>query len=71
MGMPLSRESEPQRAAEFRAAYDLLRDPIVRLKNQLFHVHSNETFDGLIDEQKPIIRGRRFSTELLLSLGQS
>ena len=64
-------EREPQRAAEIRAAYDLLRDPIARLENQLFSIRLTQTFDRLLAEYKPDIRDRRLSTELLLSLGQS
>ena len=64
-------EREPQKAAEIRAAYDSLRDPVVRLENQLFDVHAIRTFDSLIDEHRPVIRGRRFPTELLMSLGRS
>lgn len=64
-------EREPQRAAEIRAAYDSLRDPIVRLESQLFDVRSSHTFDSLIEEHKPDIRGRRLPTDLLLSLGKS
>lgn len=64
-------ETEPQRAAEIRAAYDSLRDPIVRLKSMLFDVQSNRTFDSLVEEHRPDVRGRRLSTEVLMSLGQS
>ncbi len=63
-------EREPQKAAEIRAAYDALRDPLVRLEKQLFDVQSSRTFDSLIDEHRPVVRGRRFPTELLMSLGQ-
>lgn len=64
-------EREPQKAAEIRAAYDALRDPVVRLQKQLFEVRSSRSFENLIDEHRPILRGRRFPTELLMSLGQS
>lgn len=64
-------EREPQKAAEIRAAYDSLRDPVVRLESQLFDLQSSHTFDSLIDELKPDIRSRRLPTDLLLSLGRS
>jgi len=63
-------EREPQKAAEVRAAYDALRDPLVRLESQLFDVKSNRTFESLLDEYKPVLRGQRFSTNLLMSLGK-
>lgn len=64
-------EREPQKAAEIRAAYDSLRDPLVRLERQLFDVQSTRTLESLVEEHRPVIRGRRFPTELLMSLGQS
>ena len=64
-------EREPQRAAAIRAAYDAIRDPMVRLKSQLFDVQSHQTLDSILEENKPDIRDRRFPTELLLSLGRS
>lgn len=64
-------EREPQQAAEVRAAYDSLRDPIVRLENQLFDVRFSHTFESVIEEHRPDIRARRLPTDLLLSLGQS
>ena len=64
-------EREPQKAAEVRAAYDALRDPMVRLENQLFDLRSSQTFENLIREHKPDLRERRLPTDLLLSLGKS
>lgn len=64
-------EREPRKAAEIRAAYDALRDPVVRLESQLFDVQATHTFESLIDSQRPDIRGQRLPTDLLLSLGQS
>ena len=64
-------EKEPQRAAAIRAAYDAIRDPMVRLKHQLFDVQSHLTLDSILAENTPDIRDRRFSTESLLSLGRT
>lgn len=64
-------EREPQRAAAIRAAYDAVRDPMKRLKNQLFDVQSHQTLDSILQENRPDIRDQRFPTELLLSLGRS
>ena len=64
-------EKEPQRAAAIRAAYDAIRDPMVRLRHQLFDVQSHLTLDSIVEDNRPDIRDRRFSTESLLSLGRT
>lgn len=64
-------EHEPAKAAEIRAAYDTLRDPIVRLKNQLFDVRCAHTLESLINEQSTLSTSRRLPTRVLLSLGES
>ena len=63
-------EREPAKAAEIRAAYDLLRDPVKRLEHQLFDVVVHETFEELLDKYQPDLRGQRFATDVLLSLGE-
>lgn len=63
-------EREPERAAEIRAAYDALREPVLRLESQLFAVQSRETFDSLIEKHRPTVRDQRLPTDLLLSLGE-
>ncbi len=63
-------EREPQKAAEIRAAYDALRDPIVRLERQLFSVQSNQTLESLIQEHRPDVHSVRLPTDLLLSLAK-
>jgi curved DNA-binding protein CbpA len=63
-------ERAPQQAALIRAAYDAIRDPLLRLKGQLFDVQSHQTLDSIRDENKPDLRGHRFPTEELLALGR-
>jgi curved DNA-binding protein CbpA len=63
-------EREPKQAAVIRAAYDAIRDPLVRLNHQLFDVKSPQTLDSIAAEQSPSIRNRRFSTQDLLALGR-
>jgi curved DNA-binding protein CbpA len=63
-------EREPQRAAEIRQAYDLLRDPVRRMTDRLFDIRTSQTFESLLSANRPEVRGRRFSTQFLLSLGQ-
>jgi len=62
-------ERAPEKAAEIRAAYDALRDPIERLKNQLFPRTSSVTFEQLVQQQKPSLAKKRLPTKVLLSLG--
>ncbi|MFW6169900.1 MAG: J domain-containing protein [Planctomycetota bacterium] len=64
-------EHEPAKAAEIRAAYDVLRDPIVRLRNQLFDVRCAHTLESLINERSTLSPNRRLPTRVLLSLGES
>ena len=65
-----SPERDPERFAEIRAAYDQLRDPIVRLKNRLFNTEVSHTLDDLVAETRPNVREHRIATEILLSLAQ-
>ncbi len=64
-------EREPQKAAEIRAAYDAIRDPVGRLQNILFEFRSTETIGELIAEARQASAHARLPTETLLSLGMS
>ena len=64
-------EHEPAKAAEIRAAYDSLRDPVVRLQSQLFDTRATHTLEGLINEQLRFSPKHRLPTQTLLSLGES
>jgi len=64
-------ETHPDKAAEIRAAYDALRDPLARLEKQVFEMQTSHTLGSLVDEYSPTVRGKRFPTDLLLSLGRS
>ncbi|MEZ6063779.1 MAG: J domain-containing protein [Planctomycetaceae bacterium] len=63
-------EKDPQKFAEIRSAYDALRDPLQRLKDQLFGARVTRTLDSLLEERRPDVRRQRLPTGLLLSLGQ-
>lgn len=63
-------ERDPERAARIRAAYDALRDPAVRLENQLFQLDSDVSVAGIIESCTPDVRSVRLPVELLLSLGK-
>lgn len=64
-------EREPERAAAVRAAYDAIRNPIDRLRHQLFELQSIQTLESIAHEHKPDVRERRLPTQDLLSLGRS
>ncbi len=63
-------EKEPQQFAAIRAAYDALRDPVVRLRNQLFDFQATQSLEGLVEDYRGDVRQRRLPTALLLSLAQ-
>jgi curved DNA-binding protein CbpA len=59
----------PERFAEVRAAYDDLRDPVTRLKNQIFEFNDSESIEDAIADVRSRIRAARIPVETLLSLG--
>ena len=63
-------ERAPQRFAEIRAAYDALRDPVERLRAQLFDLSFEYGIDEVLQMVQSPGRRKRFSTDLLLSLGR-
>jgi DnaJ-class molecular chaperone len=64
-------ETSPEKAAQIRAAYDRLRDPISRLKNELFDTHSTDSLESLTREFSTFSTTQRLPTSVLLSLGES
>lgn len=63
-------ERSPQRFAEIRAAYDALRDPVARIKRQVFGFGENGSLDDVLASVRETGPRRRFPTDLLLSLGR-
>jgi curved DNA-binding protein CbpA len=64
-------ERAPERFAEIRAAYDRLRDPVVNLESRLFSLTASQSFENLVAQTRPDVRGRRIASEVLLSLARS
>ena len=64
-------ERNPEKFAEIRAAYDSLRDPVVRLQNRLFDLRTADTFDTLLASERQKLQRRRIPTDVLLSLADA
>lgn len=63
-------ERDPKRFAEVRAAYDSLRDPVNRLRAQIFGLSADYGIDDVLAESFQPAERRRYPTDLLLSLGR-
>lgn len=63
-------ERDPERFAAVRAAYEALRDPVTVWENRLFSVESLDTLDGLAGLVQTSAPTKRYSTDVLLSLGE-
>ena len=65
-----SPEKSPQKFAQIREAYEQLRDPVERLRRQLFQVHNGETLDDVIADLRSRVQATRIPAETLLSLAE-
>ncbi len=63
-------ERAPERFVEIREAYEKLRDPISRLRYQLFELSKDDSLDAIIADAKASIPRRRVSVTTLLSMGR-
>ncbi|MEE8291487.1 MAG: J domain-containing protein [Candidatus Tectomicrobia bacterium] len=63
-------ERAPERFVEIREAYEKLRDPISRLRYQLFELSKDDSLDAIIADAKASIPRRRMSVATLLSMGR-
>ena len=63
-------ERAPERFVEIREAYEKLRDPISRLRYQLFELSKDDSLDAIIADAKASIPRRRVSVATLLSMGR-
>jgi DnaJ-class molecular chaperone len=64
-------DQSPARFAEVRAAYDHLRDPIVRWSRELFQPSSHDSLEDIIRDVQQRVQGKRIPVDVLLSLGKS
>ncbi len=65
-----SPERDPARFSEIRQAYEQLRDPVERLRNQLFLERDHESFDAVIEDVQSRLRGARIPVDSLLALAE-
>ena len=63
-------ERAPERFMEIRQAYEKLRDPISRLRYQVFELSKDDSLDAIIADAKASIPRRRVSVATLLSMGR-
>lgn len=73
--LQLVREFPPDRApekfAEIRAAFDELRDPMVRLERRLFALGTEDSLGALASDLKERLRSARLPVDALLALADS
>lgn len=60
----------PERFAQIRAAYEELRDPLVRLERQLFSTSTEDSLATLAAELRERLRNARLPTDALLGLAE-
>jgi curved DNA-binding protein CbpA len=63
-------DRDPERFAAIRAAYEQLRDPVVRLEAQLFRVATSDSLDGIAADLRARLRGGRLPVNTLLALAE-
>jgi len=65
-----SPDRDPDRFTEIREAYEKLRDPVARLRYQLFEAGKDESLDVLIADAKAQTSLRRVSVQTLRAFGR-
>lgn len=65
-----SPERDPDRFAEIREAYEKLRDPVARLRYQLFEAGKDDSLGAIIADAKAETSHRRVSVQTLLAFGR-
>jgi len=60
----------PERFTEIRGAYERLRDPVMRVQAKLFDLEAAGSVADVLAEVRQGLRGRRLSTQFLLSLAE-
>jgi curved DNA-binding protein CbpA len=61
---------DPERFAEVRQAYEMLRDLTTRVRHRLFEAGEHETVEKIIEELSCLSPRRRVSLATLLSLAR-
>jgi curved DNA-binding protein CbpA len=60
----------PERFAQIRAAYDELRDPLVRLEKQVFSTATQDSLQTLTAELRERLKTARLPVDALLALAE-
>lgn len=61
-------ERDPQQFAAIRQAYEKLRDPVERLKGELFVTETEDSIDAVMNDLYGRLSGVRLPVDKLLSL---
>jgi hypothetical protein len=61
-------EKDPKKFAAIREAYDMLRDPVERVRRRVIHPCQEESLEDIIGELRSRLVGNRFPTQTLLDL---
>ena len=61
-------ERDPERFAAIRSAYDELRDPVERLKKDLFRIATRDSLGDAIAEVRQQLKDTRLPVGVLLAL---
>ena len=64
-------DRDPERFAEIRAAFDELRNPLVRLQREIFDLGHRDTLASLETELRTRLRKARLSVDALLSFADA
>jgi curved DNA-binding protein CbpA len=60
----------PERFAQIRAAFDELRDPLVRLEKQVFETFTQDSIEAIADDVRARLRTIRLPVDALLALAE-
>ena len=63
-------ERDPARFSAIREAYEILRDPIHRMRYRLFEAGKDDSIDAILKEAKARSSQRRVPVAMLLSWGR-
>ncbi len=64
-------ERDPERFSAIREAYEILRDPISRMRYRLFEAGKGDSIDAILKEAKARSSQRRVPVATLLSWGRN
>lgn len=63
-------DRDPERFAAIREAFEQVRDPVVRLKSQLFDPRTTDSLEAIAADLRARLREARWPTPTLLALAE-